>query len=161
MESGWFCSRSAVRFIPLCRAKRTDMACLLLTLLVTGCHVATAPDRIRPDYTSPDTFRELDCRELAMKIVTFGYQIEDLHQRLSKRHKRDQWQLAFSWFYGVSAAFIDGDGADAVAFRRLQGDFEAARVQAVRKDCGFEAATRETVFLNAKASLSGQGNVPN
>lgn len=157
MKNGWFCSNSAARATLATQVKLFVLSVVLLPALMSGCRIASDPEVIRPDYISPEEYRDLDCRELAMRIVMLGYQIEDLHQRLSKRRERDQWQLAFVWFYGISGAFIDGDGEEAATFRHLQGEFEAARIQAVRKDCGFEAPTREAIFLNAKSSLSATG----
>lgn len=136
---------------------KTRMSYVGLTttaVLLTACAIASHPDRLPANYISPQTYENYSCDDLAQRLVMQGYRIEELYNRLAKRHNRDQWQLAFSWFYGVSAAFIDGDGEEAELFRRIQGDFEALRVQAVRKDCGFEAPTRDEVFSRAKKHLS-------
>jgi len=133
---------------------------LLLVLQASACSVATSPDRIGPTYVAPDNFQEFDCPALARKLALLGYRIEDLYSRLQLRHSRDQWQLAFSWFYGFTGAFVDGDGAEAEQFRQLQGNFEAARIQAVRKDCGFEAPTRREIVIRARASLEASEMQP-
>lgn len=154
MKSGWSCNKQLSARSATDHLGRTLLALILAGVSVCACQIASDPESLKPEYVSPDRYENFECTELAKRIVALGYQIEDLQSRLSKRHDRDQWQLAFSWFYGVSAAFIDGDGADAQRFRHLQGEFEAARIQAIRKDCGFEAPTREEVYLKAKASLS-------
>ena len=133
----------------------------LLCLLTAACSIATSPDRIAPNYVSPDAYRNYACPDLAKRLVSLGYQIEDLYASLEQRHSRDQWQMAFIWFYGVSGFFIDGDGAEAEEFRRLQGDFEAVRMQAVRQDCGFEAPSRQEIVERARTSLTPADGAPN
>jgi len=142
----------------------TKAQALALVILVTvqagACTMASDPNRLAANYVPPERYENDSCEELAKHLVELGYRIEDLHAYLAKRRKTDQWQLGFSWFYGISALFIDGDGPEAEEYRNLQGDFEAARMQAVRKDCGFEAATRSEIFLNAKSSLDRQAEGP-
>ena len=133
---------------------------LLPYYFLTGCTLESDPDRIPASYKPPETYSDYDCEAIAKHLVMLGYRIEDLHKYLEKRRETDQWQLAFSWFYGVSGLFIEGDGPEAEEYRQIQGDFEALRMQAVRKDCGFEAPTRQEIFLKAKESLTRSNGNP-
>lgn len=132
---------------------RTCAMAFLATAHLGACTLASDPNRIPASYVPPELYEKHTCEELAKHLVELGYRIQDLHAYLAERRRTDQWQLGFSWFYGLSGLFIDGDGPEAEQYRHLQGDFEAARVQAVKKDCGFEAPTRNEIFLKAKASL--------
>jgi len=135
------------------RKTKTFAFVIVVSAHVGACSLASDPNHLTAIYVSPELYQDRTCADLAKHLAELGYRIEDLHAYLAKCRNLDQWQLGFSWFYGISGLFIDGDGPEAEEYRHLQGDFEAARVQAVRKDCGFEAPTRREIFLKAKASL--------
>lgn len=126
-------------------------AAILCAASLPGC--ATAPDEMIPDNVSPAVYENFDCNQLAVEIVYLGDRVRDLYELLAVRRKRDEWQAGFSWFYGITAFFLDGDGPEAQEYRRLSGQFEAARVQALNKRCGFEASTPEEIIANAVSFL--------
>jgi hypothetical protein len=126
-------------------------AAILCALALSGC--ATAPDEMIADNVSPAVYESYDCDQLAVEIVYLGDRVRDLYELLAVRRKRDEWQAGFSWFYGITAFFLDGDGPEAQEYRQLLGQFEAARVQALKKQCGFEASTPEEIIANAISHL--------
>jgi len=139
-----------------CLFPGAQLACVtLVAILCSGC--ASDPDRIMYDQVAPSHYEDYTCDELAVEIVYIGYRVRDLYQWLSAQRKRDTWLASFSWFYGVTALFIDGDGPEAQQYKKLRGEFEAARVQALAKGCGFEAETPEAIIENAKSSLAEGG----
>lgn len=112
------------------------------------------------DDVAPAVYDDYDCEQLAVEIIYLGYRVRDLYELLAERHDRDVWQASFSWFYGITALFLDGDGAEAEQYRQLNGQFEAARIQALKKQCGFEASTPENVIANAVAYLESMEPLP-
>jgi hypothetical protein len=125
---------------------------VLLLLLAAGC--ATHPDEIVWDAVPPDAYADYDCDQLAVEIVYIGYRVRHLYDRLLKRRKRDEWQAGMSWFYGATAFFLKGDSEEAAEYQQLRGGFEAARIQALRQQCGFEADAPEQIIDNARAHLA-------
>jgi hypothetical protein len=129
---------------------------ILSALSLSNC--ATAPDDMVWDNVSPDVYDSFDCDQLAEEIVYLGYRSRHLYDRLAERRERDEWQAGFSWYLGITALFLDGDGPEAEEYQHLLGQFEAARVQALNKQCGFEAPTPDAIVDKAVAHLEAADN---
>jgi len=125
----------------------------LVTIVALAGACSSNPDRLMYDEVSPAVYESYDCDELAGEIVYIGYRVRDLYEWLSAERKRDTWLASFSWFYGVTALFIHGDGPEVAQYKRLRGEFEAVRLQALTQQCGLEADTPEAIIENAKTRL--------
>ncbi len=133
----------------------------LSILFVAGLSAcATSPDEMIGDDVPPAVYDNYDCEQLAVEIIYLGDRVRDLYDLLAVRHKRDAWQAGFSWFYGITAFFLDGDGPEAQQYRQFSGQFESARVQALKKQCGFEASTPEEIIDNAVGYLESGEQLP-
>ena len=144
---------SGITRISACR-RRLTWLWILFAASLTAC--ATAPDEMIGEDVPPAVYDDYDCEQLAVEIIYLGYRVRDLYELLAVRHKRDAWQAGLSWFYGITAFFLDGDGPEAQQYRQLRGQFEAARIQALKKQCGFEASTPEEIIDNAVGYLQSE-----
>ena len=133
-------------------APRRACVLALAGILATGC--ATDPDRLVWDNVSPDVYADFDCDRLALELVYVGYRARDLYRWQAAQREHDVHLAEWSWFYGVTALFLEGDGPEAREYQQLRGRFEAARLQALNKQCGFEANSPEVIVENAKAHLA-------
>lgn len=131
------------------------LASALTAMLAAGC--ATDPDKLVWDNVAPEVYAGYDCDQLALEIVYTGYRVRDLYTWQAAQRQHDVHLAEWSWFYGITALFLNGDGPEAQEYQNLRGRFEAARLEALNKTCGFEANSPEVIIENAKAHLTSEG----
>ena len=102
-------------------------------LLMGAC--ATNPDKITATPLSPNTWRGLDCHQLASEHNRLALEINTRKVQLADRANTDTWQAVGGFFVIVPWFFLDGDGTEAEEYARMKGQLQAVKSAAVQNGC--------------------------
>lgn len=112
-------------------------------LLLNAC--ASHPDRIEAVRVPPEKYADHGCEQLEAKMADIAQRTAVLYQRIKSERVADGWKAAFGVVLLTPALFSSdtGDGADAVLYARLKGEFEALRANSEQKNCGHDIKSPE------------------
>lgn len=128
------------------------LAISAVSIALTAC--ASNPDKIAAAYVSPAKYQGFDCRQLAEEMDYIGQKTTKLYHSLKKKRKGDNWQMGVGLilFFPALLALEGGDGPQAAEYAQLKGEFEAARLTGLKKDCGITAASPADI-MDGKAQV--------
>lgn len=102
--------------------------------LATGC--STAPDKISPQYVSPEKYAGLSCQQIQNNVNDVDRRVSAMHDKLRKERNKDNAATAIGLIlFWPALFFIDGDSPDANTYARLKGEAEALTEAQYRKGC--------------------------
>ncbi len=121
------------------------IALLSIVLGLVGC--ATKPQKISGAYVSPFKYRNHDCEQIAEELHYVSRKTEELYSSLKNEAGKDTAQaagftalgfftLGLGWL-GL-ATLEGGDGAEAVEYANLKGEFNALRRASLDKRCNLD-----------------------
>ena len=116
-------------------------ACILLTLLFTGC--ASSSDAIRPAYVSPLQYQGLTCQQIGAEMERVSRRASEVSGVQDSQRTSDMWATAGAVILFWPAAFlVKGDGNTAAELGRLKGEFEALEQAGIQKNCNLRVQGR-------------------
>lgn len=115
----------------------------ILACLVSAC--ASSPDELTPSYVSPLQYQRYDCGQIAEEAANVERRVAELYGTLDKKSSDDNAQMGLGLVLFWPALFFleGGDGADAVEYRRLRGEYEALQKTSVQKRCNLQFNIQE------------------
>lgn len=116
----------------------TKSLALAATLLNTAC--ASNPDNMSASDTSPLKYQKYDCEQVELEADRINKKLTHLHSSLKKKADNDAMQMGVGLvLFWPTLFFLEGgDGAEAVEYRQLKGDYEALRQASIKKKCAVE-----------------------
>lgn len=128
-------------------------------MFLAGC--ASNPDSIDAAYVSPLKYSSYSCPQLSAELDYVGQRTNVLYQNLEAKRKGDNWQMGVGLllFWPTLFALEGGDGADAIEYARLKGEFEALRQTSTQKNCSIVMQSPDQI-LDAARNASTQGVEP-
>ncbi len=139
--------------------KNYKIAVVLATVSIAAC--ASHPDKMTSSYVSPMQFQDYSCKQIAGEAGNIERKIGDLYGTLDKTASNDDWQMGVGivLFWPTLFFLEGGDGAQAVEYRQLKGEYEALEKVAVQKECSYRfqeyKAPKEEVKKNKSAMNDG------
>lgn len=102
---------------------------------LTAC--AENPDKVRTGYTSPMTYQNLSCQQLAAEAHTVSDRAHDAAQVQRRHHTRDEIAttagLVVFW---PALLFIHGNDETTAEVAQLRGQMTAIEQASTAKQCG-------------------------
>lgn len=126
--------------------KLTKATLISSVLLIVGC--ASHPDKIKASHVSPEKYQEYDCKQIESELTEIDQRTTALYQTLKQKRNNDSTQTAFGMiFFWPALLFLEGgDGVEAMEYAQLQGDYEALRQNATKKDCAYKGKSPEQIM---------------
>ena len=105
----------------------------ILIFFISSC--ATDPKEIDAAYVSPLVYKDYDCDQIAMEMDHVGRRTHILYNRLKEERDADEWQTGVGILLLWPTLFwLEGsDGPEATEYAQLKGEYEALRVNSVKK----------------------------
>lgn len=127
---------------------KTAASAIAAAAMLAGC--ASSPKNIKAAYVSPTKFQALSCDQIAQERSAVLYRSNVVYQSLRKRRDTDSAVMGVGTVLFLPALFfLKGNGAKAVEFAQLQGDYNVLRLNSEDRGCGIE-------FPDLKAVAAGK-----
>lgn len=116
-----------------------SLACL------AGC--ASSPDEMTASYVSPLQYQKYDCGQIAEEAAHVERRVGELYSTLDKKAGNDAAQMGVGLvLFWPTLFFLEGgDGAEAVEYKRLRGEYEALQKVSVQKRCNLQFNIQEAI----------------
>ncbi len=116
---------------------KTATCAIAAAAMLAGC--ASSPKKIHAAYVSPKIYEDLSCDQLAMERSAVLYRSNRLYHSLRKRADTDAAVMGVGTVLFLPALFfIKGNNAKAAEFSKLQGDYNALRMNAEDRGCDID-----------------------
>jgi hypothetical protein len=104
--------------------------------MVIGC--ASNPDELTPSYVSPLQYQDYSCKQIGAESAMIERRVGEHYSSLDKKASNDSGQMAAGLIIFWPALFFleGGDGAEAVEYKRMRGEYDALQKVAIQKNCG-------------------------
>lgn len=143
--------------------KKILASVVALLLGAGGC--ATHPNSLKGTSASDLKYDALSCKQISVQATDARRRIVALYDVLADKADGDVWQtgLGLTIFWPALFLLEGGDGAEAVEYQTLQGDYVALQQEASAKECKFVLPTLEDVLMvhsqekDEKAGVSRDG----
>ncbi len=118
---------------------------LLLTLIISAC--ASSPDELTASYVSPLQYQDYNCRQIGAETAMIERRVGELHASLDKKASNDSAQMAAGLIlFWPTLFFLEGgDGAEAVEYKRLRGEYDALQKVSIKKNCGIDFNIQQAI----------------
>lgn len=113
---------------------------ILLSCLVLLSACASSPDDLTPSYVSPLQYQKYDCGQIAEESANIERRVSELYGTLDKKAGNDAAQMGVGLvLFWPTLFFLEGgDGAEAVEYKRLRGEYDALQKMSVQKRCNLK-----------------------
>lgn len=107
-------------------------------MLVSGC--ATHPDKMSAADVSPIKYQNFDCQQIGAELDRISSKITALYEQLRSDANSDSWEMGVGavLFFPTLFFLEGGDGAEAVEYRQLKGEYSALESAGIQKKCGLQ-----------------------
>jgi hypothetical protein len=114
---------------------RKKIGCLLLSVMISGC--ASSPDSMLASSVSPLLYQDYDCKQLVMEGDRISRRTQALYATLDSKASTDTVQMTVGLLLLWPTLFFleGGDGAEAVEYKRLKGEYDAIHQAAIVQKC--------------------------
>lgn len=99
------------------------------------CACASAPDDVRPLYTSSVPYQELSCDQLAQKVGEIGDQVDKVTGQQTTKRRTDQAAVGVGVILFVPALLVMLTPDHKKELAKLKGQYEAVQRAAESKHC--------------------------
>ena len=123
----------------------------VILIFFIGCG-ATNPNELLPNKVSHEIqlkYKNYDCNQIKTELFFLHKKEKKLYKGQMQRYNGDSTKIAFSWLYGISLFFLEGDGKVTKNYQNILGKKEYLENLAVRKKCNF---IKDTNYLNLNIS---------
>lgn len=136
----------------------------LLSLLLISASAflvscASSPDEMTASYVSPLQYQDYTCKQIGAEAAMVERKVGELYAQLDKKASNDGAQMAAGLIlFWPTLFFLEGgDGAEAVEYKRLRGEYDALQKVSIKKNCGLEFNIKEALPKKPEPSKKETG----